>query len=171
MAGSQLINLVTKARPWHGGGWRSRDSFPSQLLVSFKFQCFVPDSWQWSRSKTQKKCFELRGRQPARETLDLQKRTIVNTKTKTNSNMYKHKYTNKKTITNSKEMFTVDREKTAAEIPRIYLQLEKFLNGEIDCSTRLSCRRKEFRWSFDFKLYTYLVIEFGHKMNNDLGWL
>ena len=99
---------------------------PSQLLVSFKFQCFVPDSWQWSRSKTQKKCFELRGRQPARENLDLQKRTIVKTKTKTNSNTYKHKYTKTKTITNSKVMFTVDREKTAAEIPRIYLQLEKF---------------------------------------------
>ena len=36
---------------------------PSQLLVSFKFQCFVPDSWQWSTSKTQKKCFKLRTRQ------------------------------------------------------------------------------------------------------------
>ena len=35
--------------------------------------------------------------------------------------MYKHKYTNKQKITNSKEMFTVDREKTAAEIPRIYV--------------------------------------------------
>ena len=40
--------------------------------------------------------------------------------------MYKYKYKNKKKITNSKEMFTVDREKTAAEIPRIYLQQEKF---------------------------------------------
>ena len=63
MVGVHLINLVTKARPWEGeGGERGRES-SLELLVSFKFQCFVPESWQWSTSKTQKKCFKLWGRQ------------------------------------------------------------------------------------------------------------
>lgn len=71
---------------------------PSQLLVSFKFQCFVPDSWQWSRSKTQKKCFELRGRQPAREPSIYKKGQMLRQRqrqiqicTNTNTQTQKHK--------------------------------------------------------------------------------
>ena len=60
MVGVQLINLVTKAGAWEG---EEGDVSSLELLVSFKFQRFVPESWQWSTSKTQKKCFKFWTRQ------------------------------------------------------------------------------------------------------------
>ena len=41
MVGVQLINLVTKARAWEG---EEGDVSSLELLVSFKFQRFVPES-------------------------------------------------------------------------------------------------------------------------------
>ena len=62
-------------------------------------------------------------------------------------------------------MFTVDREKTAAEIPRIYLQLEKFFQWWNLLLNLVELQKKGIFHAL------YLVIEFIHEMNNDLGSL
>jgi len=62
-------------------------------------------------------------------------------------------------------MFTIDREKTAAEIPRIYIQLEKFFQRWNLLLNLVELQKKGIFHAL------YLVIEFIHEMNNDLGSL